>query len=308
MRKLSSQSGSAIIIALFVMSLAAAAAVIMISRTRIDVQRTELILNADQENLYAQGSIDWAIEQLKTNVSVQKPNQLTDKMPLQSKTDKVNGFEIASSIEDMQAFFNLNNLSEPDYQKNFLRLLHAVDPKMSLADLMQLVIATQNWVSPARNDTLDAFYAKQKPAYHAPHHLMASVSELRLVKGMTPALYKKILPYLTALPETTAINVNTAAAKVFASLSPTFTADTLRALELKRQQTPFLSLPAFMGLDIIKNNPVTASQITIMSSYFLVKTSVKVGHQEMVLNTLLVRSMKNSKPDVTTLWQTKGTL
>ncbi len=308
MHKLSSQRGSAIIIALFVMSLAAAAATVMLARARVDVQRTMLIQNADQATLYAQGALLWAIDQLKNDVLQKKPNQLIDKLPMTAKTDHINGFQIDCSIEDMQGLLNINNVKDADYQKNFLRLLHMLLPQVSLADLMHIVVATHDWIAPGTTGDLENYYTKLNPPYRAPHLPMMSVSEWRLVKGVTPEIFSKVAPYLTALPEATPINVNTAPVLVFSSLNPSFTKAALMALETKRKQTPFLTPNDFLNFDVVKNNPVSANQITVESSYFLVKTSVKVGHQETVLYTLLLRAMKDSKPDVTQLWQTKGTL
>jgi general secretion pathway protein K len=308
MNKISSQRGSAIIIALFIMSLAASMAVVMLSRSHIEIQRTQLILNADQANLLAQGSIDWAIEQLKNNAMHKKPDQLVDKLPMKSKKDKVNGFEIESTIEDMQANYNVNDLTNVENQKYFLRLIHAVEPEVNLSDATSIVYATHEWVAPTTNDKIDAWYAKQKPAYKSPHQPMHSISELRMVKGMTAAIYNKLLPYVTALPDTAPININTAPIMVFYTLSPNISKEAIITIDQKRKATPFTDAAAFMALDVAKNNQLNADRLTVTSGYFLVKTSVKVGQQETVLYTLLQRDMKKSTPDVTTLWQTKGTL
>jgi general secretion pathway protein K len=308
MSRLSQQRGSAIIVALFVMALAAAAAVAMLSRTSIDIRRTELLINANQANLYAQGSIDWAIAQLTNDLKQKKPDKLVDNTPIHSPTNDVDGFKIQSTILDMQGLYNLNNLNNADSQKNFLRLIHVVDPTLKLGQISQIITATREWITLAKSDELDAYYAKLTPPYRAPHRLMSSLSELRLVKGITPELYNKLLPYITALPEPTPININSATPAIFASLSPTLTLDAASALFQKRRQTPFLTTEAFLASDIIKNNPIKASEITVLSSYFLVKTSVKVGQQETILYTLLLRTTKDSKPYVSALWQTKGTL
>ncbi len=82
--KLSSQRGSAIIIAIFIMALAVTAAVAMLSRMNIDVRRTQLLLNSAQADLLAQGSVAWAIDQLNNDWKNQKPNQLIDKTPITS--------------------------------------------------------------------------------------------------------------------------------------------------------------------------------------------------------------------------------
>src|SRR5438105_4260489 len=120
----SSQRGAAIIVALFVMALVAACAVAMMFRLNIDVHRTELILNSDKATLYAQGSVDWAIEALKFDLVNQRPNQVIDRLPITSKTDIVKGYAITSTIEDMQDKFNLNDLQDSKNQDHFNRLVH----------------------------------------------------------------------------------------------------------------------------------------------------------------------------------------
>ena len=56
-----------------------------------------------------------------------------------------------------------------------------------------------------------AYYTSLDKPYRPANQLFASVSELRLVKGMTEELYLHLLPLVSALPETdTQINVNTA--------------------------------------------------------------------------------------------------
>jgi general secretion pathway protein K len=292
MNRLSRQRGSAIIIALFVMSLAAIISVSMLSRSSIATRRTVLMLNADQSQLYAQASVNWAIDLLKNNLKQQKTGRLTDTFPIQSKTDTVNGYVIESSIEDMQGYFNLNNLTKQDY----------------LSDMTNIILAASDWIGPGKSETLNAYYGKLNPPYRAPHKAMASVSELRLVRGMTPEIYNELLPYITALPIATQINVNTAPAMVIMSLSKTLTPEGARTIEARRKAMPFIDAGSFMNFDLVKNNQVTADQITVLSSYFLVKTSVKVGRQQTVLYTLLNRVTKNSKPDVIVVWQTKGTL
>jgi general secretion pathway protein K len=131
MRRLNlrSQQGAAIIVALFVMALVAACAAAMMFRLNVDVERTELILNADKATLYAQGSVDWAIEQLKADYAKQKPNQLIDRLPI-SISNKTDGYTITSTLEDMQNKFNLNDLKDSNHQDFFNRLLHLLKPDM----------------------------------------------------------------------------------------------------------------------------------------------------------------------------------
>jgi general secretion pathway protein K len=300
------QRGAAIIVALFVVSLVAAASVAMIVRLSMDIRRTDLLQHANQSSLYAQGSIDWAMDQLSENLKHPKPKQLVDKTPIQSKTDKMNGYTISSTIEDAQGKFNINNLASQDAVNNYLRLIHAVAPSMPLEAINKIVVATRDWVLPNNATELETYYQKQTPAYRAPHRPMVSVSELRLVRGITSTLYNQLLPHVTALPVITPININNTSAPVLMSLSATLTKESAAAILSHFRQSPAITAQDFLNFDTVKNNPIPATQITVTSSYFLVKTNVTVGQQQTVIYTLLARTSKGNQPAITVLWQTKG--
>lgn len=306
--KRSSQRGAAIIVALFVTTLVAIAAIAMIDRLRMDLRRTELLLNDIQGNLYAQGSIQWAMEQLNNNWKQKKPNQIVDQTPIQSPTNEVDHATISSIIYDQEGLFNLNNLANLDYQDNFVKLIQTVHPGTNQENAQNIIVAIRDWISPGSNSGLDDYYANQNPAYRAPHRPMVSISELRLVKGISAELFAALSPYICALPEITRININNAPAPVLISLSPSLSLESAKAIEQYRKQTPFATLESFLQFDIIKNNPIQESKISVTSSYFLVKTSVKVATQEAVIYTMLQRILKNAEPITLVLWQSKGTL
>ncbi len=309
MHNLTKQRGAAIIVALFVTSLVAIAAIAMIERLRINVRSTELIVNNVQANLLAKGSLAWAMEQLNMDMRQQKPNQLIDLTPIQSPVNQVENARVSSTIFDAQGRFNLNNLSSPNTQEDFVRLIVAAYPKIGAVGARSIATAVSNWMTAgAINNAIDDYYAKAAPPYLAPHRLMASVSELRLVKGVTAELYAALAPYVTALPEVTPININNASVPVLMSLSPTLTLSAAQTIYAKTKQAPFPTIQSFQQFDVIKNNPVPANKITVNSNYFLVKSSVKVGQQEFVLYTLLQRTMDKGKPTETIRWQSKGTL
>jgi general secretion pathway protein K len=308
--------GTAIVVALFVVALVTAAAVAMMTRLQQDMHRTDLEIHADQAYFYAQGSLAWAFDQLINDWKNQQPNQIIDKTPIQSPTNTVNQYSIKSTILDAQGFFNLNNLStvsdnnDPkiDPKQDFSQLIKAVVPDISVDAAKNISVAVADWISVTSPKKFDADYAKLSPPYRAPHRLMASVSELRLVKGMTAALYEKLSPYIIALPVATSININNAAVPVIRSLSPTLSAEAANAIFAQRQKTPFTSIDGFKNFDVVKNNPVDDKKITVLSSYFLIKTIVTIGEQTTILYTLVERTINNSQPAINIIWQTKGTL
>lgn len=305
---MSSQRGAAIIVALFVTSLVAIAAVAMVERLRIDLRRTELLLNNTQGNLYTEGSVAWAMEQLNNNWKQKKTNKIIDPTPIKSPIQQDENAVIYSIIYDQEGLFNINNLSNIDYQDNFIKLIITVHPDTNLETARNIVTAIRDWIAPATNTALEDYYSKQNPPYRAPHRAMVSVSELSLVKGITTELYTALLPYISALPEITKININNAPAPVLMSLSSTMSLESAHAIEVYRKQTPYPTIEVFLQFDVVKNNPIPESKISVNSSYFLVKTSVKVEKQETILYTVLHRILKNSQPIEVVLWQSKGTL
>lgn len=303
------QQGAAIIVALFVTTLVAIAAIAMIERLRVDLRRTQLLLNDTKANLYVEGSVAWAMEQLNNNWKNKKNNKMIDATPIQSPPQKMEDATITSVIYDAEGLFNLNNVVKPESIDKFILLLRAVQPDVNTETIRNIAEGIRDWVSPGPQKTaLDDYYFKQNPPYRAPHRPMVSISELTLVKGMTPALFNALSPYITALPEQTKINVTSAPVPVLMTLNPTLSKESAKAIENYRKTNPFHTTQLFMQYDVVKNHPIKEAEISVNSNYFLVKTSVKVGNQETIRYTMLQRTIKNSKPYEVVVWQSKGTL
>ncbi|RDI38061.1 type II secretion system minor pseudopilin GspK [Aquicella lusitana] len=301
------QQGVVIVVALFIVALVATMAYGMMTRLERDTRRTSLILRDTQAEFYAQGSIIWALDQLRSNWEKQKPNQVVDPLPIRSPVIDVNGYKITSTIYDMQGRFNLNNLVNTDAQADFKRLLQTVDPKLSEEKRQQIVKGIVDWITPGQqHNEFNQFYLELAAPYRAAHRPFFSISELRLVKGVTPALFNALQPYITALPVATLVNIQTAPAPVLMTLSPTLTLDTARAIEQVRARTPIVTAQQFIELDIVKNHHIAADKITVKSGYFLIETTVAIEKQQALLYTLVERTAKDNKAKMTLLWQSKG--
>ena len=302
------EQGTAIIVALFVTALVAAAAVAMMEHLSIDTRRTELILNDNQANFYAQGSIAWAIDQLTNDYKQKQPAKVVDPTPIMSPVNKIHGAKISSVIEDAQGKLNLNNLTDKQYQTVFMRLIQLVMPNIAADTAQNITQAIVDWITPGINSSkFDQYYATLNPAYRSPHRPMVSVSELRLIQGMTPKLYLSLLPFVTALPDTTKININSAAIPVIMSFSPNIKLETVKSLDAFRRASPFVNLDMLSNFADIKSSPM-GGNLTVSSDYFLVNTRVTIADQHITLYTLMMRILKNSQPTVIILWQSKGTL
>lgn len=106
---------------------------------------------------------------------------------------------------------------------------------------------------------------------------MASISELRTVAGITPAIYNRISPYLIALPISTQLNPNSA---------------------------PPLLLKAF------NLTPPQGANAQQTSKHFLVRGDVYLEDQHLVMYSMLqiISNPTNNQPMVIVLWQSFGTM
>jgi general secretion pathway protein K len=306
--RLSNEKGAAIIVALFITALVAALAFAMIERVRNDTRRTELLINANQAYFLAQGSVAYAMDQLNNNLKNKTANKLVDTFPMHNVSEQENA-TITTDIVDAQSFFNINNISDTNYKDDFARLIKNAVPNIDPNLALHIMLGALDWISAGmKGSEFDRYYAELKPAYIAPHRVMMSASELRVVKGMTAAIYSQLEPYLIALPVVTPVNINTASPILLMSLSKTMSFEAAKSLATYRIKTPFITTDQFVNFDIVKNNPIEKSKITVESQYFLIKTEVAIGDQHLILFTLVQRLLKDNKPITIPFWQTKGTL
>ena len=282
---LAKQRGTALIVALFVVAVVAAIALNMMERLSRDLRRTELLLTSIQAELYAEGSLLSAADTLNYHWQHQQPHQPIDQLPLALGLREHDHYRISSRIEDAQRYFNLNNLSSEDWLPLFNKLLLSLDPQLTTAKAEALTKSIKTRIST---------------------HAFVHVSELRLINGITAALYLKLLPYVIVLPLGTLINVNTAPPPVLQSLSPSFTLEGAKALISSRQQKPFSSIGDFIHSDLAQNHALPENKVTVNSEYFLIETEVDKGQQQLLLYTLVQRIIRNGKPVIFIHWQSKG--
>lgn len=304
-RSIKRQEGVVIIIALFIVALITSLSYVMIARLERDTRRTTLMLHTAQAELYAQGSIAWALDQLHNNVLKQKHDKIIDKMPIQSPINDRFGYLIQSEIKDQQGLFNINNISENNYIPDFLHLLQMLLPDLEIEKRNALVSGIKDWITQSSEETsYTRYYLNLPNPYRPAHRLLQSVSELRLVKGMTPAIFNVLSPYITALPRTTTLNLQTASAPVLASLSSNMTIANGNSLVAFREKTPLLSFDILNAQKDFKDFNISQEKINMRSDFFLVTTTVKIADQNIVLYTLVERTLQASEVGHI-VWQSK---
>ena len=229
------QRGVALITALLVIALVTAAAVAMASRQQLDIRRTANILQRDQAYVYAEGA------EIMARAVLAKDDLATDHREEDWGKGGVSipfqGGLLTGTLEDLQGRFNLNNVvqkngtvSLPDVDR-LIRLLQILknkkpdDEHWKKAEPSDLAHAVVDWIDPDNNVTSpggaeDSDYLQTDRPYRTANAPMAASSELLLVRGFTPAIYRDVAPYVTALSEHTLINVNTAKLELLRALDP----------------------------------------------------------------------------------------
>ncbi len=311
------ERGVALLIAMVVLAIAATLSTAMIWDRELDVRRFANIKQGDQALEFALGAEAWA-EQILRRDYQSNPNNtnLNQDWAMQLPALPVEGGSITGHLEDLQGLFNVNNLASSNAAQanaalaQFQRLLVGLNLDPEIAN------AVRDWVNADDQPTQpggakDEFYSQLAPPYLTAEQPMTSISELLLVKGITPQVYAALLPYVCALPMLapgsqpgtsmipTSININTASAAVIASLNAGISLETAQAALQSRIQSPYQSTQQLQQLlnatvscvgNNNCNNNAPLPAITLTSSYFRLSAQVKIGSTQITLYSLLFRT------------------
>jgi general secretion pathway protein K len=258
----------------------------------LDQRRTAAALAADQGLLYIEGAEAWVGDILRQDlVSSPESDNLGEDWAMEIPPLPIDGGAIAGRLEDLQGRFNLNNLIQPNGEEDkvaraqFERLLALLELDPSLAG------AVVDWLDPNSDAQFpsggeDALYADGDPAYRTPNTLITSTSELMAVNGFDKESYRRLAPYVAALPIGTKINVNTAPAVVLASLSDTLDLATAESLVEERGDAGFADIDAaFEGLV----EPEMLQRIDAVTEHFLLTATVVLGDTQLTAQSVLQR-------------------
>ena len=305
MKIYSSQRGIALLTILVMVALATILAATIAKRQTNTSENTGYLMRQDQSLLYAKSA-----EAFFSELLIQDSDNGSSIDHLQENWAKPmpafpveDGF-ISGRLLDESGKFNLNNLLKADgsvdesARRWFEKLLQRVGLP---AELSQAVIDWQD----ADDETTGAmgaesnYYQGLDPSYLASNTRFHQVEELKLVRGFEGKNYDLIAPYVTALPEATKINMNTAAPLLLASIDPKLDVKTLEQ-ELKAKQaelTYFNSvedlwkLNAFSGIEP-QNKTDAAAWLDNKSNYFTAQIEVVLSERKRQFSSAMMRKDK----------------
>lgn len=293
MRRVTHQTGSALLTALFIITLIAIIATAIGVRIRNDIQTTQLIETTDRLYLASQAVGIWAMDRLhdpkqelgktnKTGAILSFPTNLQHIYP---------SITISGKLYDLQGRFNLNTIADAQYRPIFYALLGNLHIGTTASERKELTDSVVYWITPPKiTSTQDEWqdkYAKQKPTYFPSHMPMYHPSEIRLVYGFSAQYYQKLVPYIATLPEATPININTAPKLILSALSNGISDADLDHILQVRKSKPYKSPQELTP--IIEKYHIPQELLTAESHYFLAVATVRAKDLSMQTYVVLKR-------------------
>ena len=294
----SRQRGVALITAVLIVALATILAIDVTFRGMVDQRRSANLLAFDQGFEVALGAEAWAADFLRQDAQDSQQDHLGETwaqsmppLPIDEGIGTVEG-----RVEDMQGRFNLNNLVFADGTPNepAIRQLERILTMVEVEPTWAAAIA--DWVDadvdPGFPDGAeDSAYTGMDPPHLAANMPVTRASELMVLPEFGIDRYRRLQPFVTALPVGTKLNVCTAPGVVLDSLSESQRQFSLNPQDLvtRRKEACFPTLEDIRGTlgqgayDQVKDT------LAESSSYFRATVWVTIGTTQFTLYSLLAR-------------------
>ena len=306
------QRGVALIVAVLIAALATMLAASVSFKGYMDQRRTGNALAMDQGFEVALGGEAWAADALRRDKQQSaKTDDFTEEWatpipPIPLDDGKGNTYgDFQGQLEDMQGRFNLNSLvvleggqlkTDPLAIARLERLLELLEMETKWAKVIADWIDSD--VQPEFPDGAeDPTYTGLTPPYRTANMPVTRASELLSLTGFGLDRYRKLEPFVTALPIGTPINLCTASPELLDALVAgrrQFTMARENTAETRKQRC----FPTKQDYESALSNDekqelVQGKVIDQTSSYFRATIWVTIGTTEYTLYSLLYRSGNN---------------
>lgn len=286
------QGGVAVVMAVLVVALATSAATYMLWQQSLWVRQVENLNGRAQADAIARAAVGWA------SVILAEDDPAIDHLG-ETWARRIPPFpaeqaQVAGMIFDEQAKFNVNNLAReggvaPQDFVAFQRLLAALGLPAGLAEaVVDWLDADGEVMQP--NGAEDSYYLALDPPYRTAGRRIVELAELARVKGFDADIVARLAPFVTALPEETPVNVNTAPVQVLQALVPDVSAEEMKRVVEQRKTKPFQSREEFVRAFSRSRSTSVAPQIDVKSRYFSAEATVRLGRVVVAYRALFQRS------------------
>lgn len=309
------QTGIALLAALILMLALVITLGNIFYRHQIDVSQATASLHGDQAMLLAMSGENWALQLLSDDQDDLEVDDFSEDWAQAMPLLPVDGGTVTGCIADLQSRVNLNSFggyteqslraeSNSDisgHAKVWLALLRAMDMQVDPSRTAAII----DWID-VDSEIINSWGAEQpdydgySPSRVAANGLITDATELAAIRGYQVAEVQRLMPWLTALPTETAINVNTASTELLVALGGDLGLD---FSEIVIEGRPFASTQDFyqlvsesmpLDLDNVKGRwPLTL--IGVNSSYFELYLEVILGEVRIEVKSIMDRQGR-SKP------------
>ena len=295
----SAQRGVALIMVLLVVALAVALSTSIAKRQSEAIRSTSSHFNRQQALFYARGGEEWARQLLAQDFEA-RPNWdgPIDPWLARDLVYEIEGGSITLWIEDQERFLNINQWTRSASQADasLLSAQLGLDPLW----IDELIDFTDIDQTPQPLGAEDYHYLGLEQPYRTSSQALVHLSELRLLRSMTPEAYSRLASSVVALPTgTLPLNVNTMPPSSIMLIAPEITPEAAEAVALLRDEQDgfdtvqaFLALPEFAGLNL------GSFPLGVQSSFFKVRVRVDFLDQVVFLAALLYREPSAGKISV----------
>jgi general secretion pathway protein K len=293
------QRGVALITAVLIVALATILAVSVGFTGFMDQRRTATRFALDQGFQVAVGAEAWAADTLRRDaIQSAKQDDLTEEWATPIPPIPIDGGEVTGFLEDMQGRFNLNSLVIQQGNK-FMPNEPAVLRLQRLLELLELepkwAGVITDWIDSDGEAGFpegaeDSVYTSAAPAYRTAEMPITRTSELLALSEFGLERYRKLEPFVTALPIGTPINLCTASPELLDSLvegKQQFTLGRDTVADLRKER-------CHPTLEELALNPDQRQELTdvvgVKSNYFRSTVWVTIGTTQFTLYSLLYRT------------------
>lgn len=296
------QRGVALIMVLLAMALVVLMAGGMMHKQGMRIFKTQHYLSQQQGQSVALGAEVFAGQILKKDYEDDKENSDMSDSPEEfwsaySAILPLDDNGVAEvQIDDLGGRINLNDLIDEQGQvhqmtlerlNRLFRVLGIID--VSADALIDWMDSDEQPVSAYGAE--DGQYLVQDPSYRAANQPFSSVTELRLIAGMTEEAYDLLRPHVTVLPvQGLGINVNMASAEVLRSLHDDISQQSAEILIEKREELEgWKTVGDFLVEDEISSE-VKPPGLTVRTYFFEVVSRITVNDRSTSLVSKIFRS------------------
>lgn len=283
--RLKNESGFALILTLVITALMVAVVVEMIHQVYVDTSLSRGFRDGQQASLLAESGATGVVKLLQTGLLGRTYTSLSDPWATPIKLDdEVGSLEI--TIIEESGKINVNGLVTPigDYEPFTLAALQRLGTRLQLP--VETWGAVADWIDsddmPRSGGAETPYYRTLKPPYSARNGALMTLTELSLVKGVTPDILDKLRPLLTIYSDqagspVSTVNINTASKEVLAALDERIDDRMAEQIVDERRLQPFKTtgeLSRVPGLDTIATG--LGGRITVKGNLFRIISVARV--------------------------------